>query len=259
MCGKADEAHTPAAQPVRLKEIPPTSRPPTSTARDRPSASGRERPASARRHRPASSSASSARPSSKSTRPSSSRRAPKTAGAERHSSSRGDRPQRPRPRSQFPSIQEYPEDKTIINSVAELVTLIDQHVEYYYPHDGPHLEGTTALDNPRTRHATIRKHIAREIISSIIMTGNSSPDVSLVAHRISEYVEEYSGRTSYEAKRKSHILELCKLGMETKELIDSHPAHWEFGSWDEAGFILLLPTLLRDGEQVVARQIFRIS
>lgn len=125
------------------RERPATSR------RDRPeSSSARERPATSRRDRPASTSAREGRTSRSS------------AGVDRHSA---------QPRSQIPSIQEqYTEDRTIIRREADLITLIDQHAEYYYLHERPMNQGIPFLDNPRTRQAAIRQHIAKTIINTII-------------------------------------------------------------------------------------------
>jgi hypothetical protein len=55
-----------------------------------------------------------------------------------------------------------------------------------------------------------------------------------------------------------HLHELCKLGEEVQGLMELHPSDWTFGSWDEAGFIMLVPALLKDDEQVANRQISRI-
>src|SRR5208282_3405854 len=90
----------------------------------------------------------------------SSRRAPKTSsGGGRHSSSHRDhRTSTARLRSQFPSIpeQQHTEDRAIIRSFANLITIIDQHTEYYYRRNGPSNQLTTEFNDIRTRHAEIR-------------------------------------------------------------------------------------------------------
>jgi hypothetical protein len=142
-----------------------------------------------------------ARPYSSSYRPSSMHgdlRSPSSSDRERSSSQRrpqthhastsrrphthsGPRPQRrpqsySRPSSSHwgePRVQSIPEqfteDATIINSVSQLSTFINQHVELFYPHGG--VLGTQSsnpeLEDPRTQHAAIRQHIARTIIGLI--------------------------------------------------------------------------------------------
>ena len=40
----------------------------------------------------------------------------------------------------------------------------------------------------------------------------------------------------------------------------SHPSTWTFGSWDEtSGIIMTYPSLLKDNDQAVDRQIFHIA
>jgi len=164
----------PSRDQSRTSQRPPTSgrvaeRPTTSSTRrqQRPhTSSARERPVSSRRDRPAGASARERPTTSRRDRPASAsareRQTPRSSsGVDRHSA---------QPRSQISSIPEqYPEDRTIIGRVANLSTLIDQHAQYYYLHDHPTNEGIQDLDNPRTRHAAIRRHIAKTIINLIIM------------------------------------------------------------------------------------------
>lgn len=186
MCGSSSQDYEPVApQQVRLSDLNPSpaSRPPTQRTphkEHRPHTSGRERPPSSRHQRPSTSSAaqgsSSRRPATSSTsqasssrRPSShSRQPPKSSGGERHSSSHRDYSTRDRPRSQFPSISEYPEDNAIISRVRDFTTFDDQHAQYYYIHDVTSNLGPADFDDPQTRQAAISRYIAKEIIGSII-------------------------------------------------------------------------------------------
>jgi len=83
--------------------------------------------------------------------------------------------------------------------------------------------------------------------------------ISSVANEISAYLEPYS--SGQNADREAHLYELCRLGAELRGLMRSHPSAWTFGSWNEAGlgFIMMFPSLLKDEEQAVDRQIFRIA
>ncbi|KUJ23920.1 uncharacterized protein LY89DRAFT_7182 [Mollisia scopiformis] len=252
MCGSADNNPTPPPRRVITALLDSSSSQPRPRTSTRPSTStGRHRPQSSRtgRDRPQS---THQRPSSSFARPSSSRRqkhAPKTSGGERHTSSYRDK-------SQFPLIPEYPEDRTIIRRITNLATLIDQHAEFYYPHNARIQGGDTELDNLETRHAAIRRHIARGIVASIIEEDSS--DISEVANHIATQLADYADPNTEDA-RNAHIQELCKLGDELRVLIESHPSSWIFGSWadSELGFIVMFPAVSKDGDQVIARQIFR--
>ena len=193
MCGSSsNDPETVAPQRIILSDLdppsrsrpapPPASRPSTqrtSHKEHQPHTSGRARPSLSRHQRSTTSSAgqesSSRRPvssssgqASSSRRPSSQRQPPKSSSGERHSSSHREHSTRDRPRSQFPSISEYPEDNAIISRVRDFTTLGDQHSQYYYIHDVAINLGRGDLDDPQTRHAAICRHIAKEIIRSII-------------------------------------------------------------------------------------------
>jgi len=56
-----------------------------------------------------------------------------------------------------------------------------------------------------------------------------------------------------------NLHELCDLGKRLRGLITSHPSDWSFGSWNEARFIVLVPALSRDMEQVIARVMENVS
>lgn len=85
----------------------------------------------------------------------------------------------------------------------------------------------------------------------------SPTNTSSLAQQMSGYLEPYSSPTN-NGEREVHLRELCRLGEELRRLIETHPSDWKFGSWDEAGFIMLVPALLKDNKQVADRQIFRI-
>lgn len=67
--------------------------------------------------------------------------------------------------------------------------------------------------------------------------------------KISAYLEPSLPIDDWEYE--PQIRELCRIGDELRECIESHPADWKFGSWDEAGFITKVPALWKDGEQIV--------
>ena len=186
--GVAAQPHTPAG-PLRQ----PGSRPLSKSGQQY---QRKERPdPSARGH-----SQPTARPYSSSYRPSSVHgdpRSPSSSARERplsqrrpqtHHASTSRRPQthsgtrKPQPYSRPSSshwgerrVQSIPEqftqDATIIDSVSQLSTFINQHVEHFYPHSGilGMQSSNPELNDPRTQHAAIRQHIARTIIGLIVM------------------------------------------------------------------------------------------
>jgi len=81
--------------------------------------------------------------------------------------------------------------------------------------------------------------------------------ISNVANDISAYLEPYSSLKI--GGREDHLRELCRLGAELRGHMKSHPSAWTFGSWNEAGFIMMFPSLLKDNGQEVDRQIFWIA
>ena len=81
--------------------------------------------------------------------------------------------------------------------------------------------------------------------------------ISNVANELSAYLEPYA--SAQNGGREAHLHELCRLGAELRGLMKSHPSMWTFGSWAEAGFIMMFPSLLKDSDQAVDRQIFRIA
>ncbi|KAI9768045.1 MAG: hypothetical protein M1839_004205 [Geoglossum umbratile] len=162
------------------------------------------------------------------------------------------------PRPHVSSIPEqHTQDRTIVNSVIGLTTHIDLHVGYYYPRDLVGSSHIPEFNDPRTRLAMIRQRIAWEIINHIVMADRDSSDADLSAraHEISASLEGFS--SSQNGEREAHLWELCRLGAQLRGLMRSHPSQWTFGSWNEVGFVMLFPALLKDGVQVVDRQIFR--
>jgi hypothetical protein len=81
-------------------------------------------------------------------------------------------------------------------------------------------------------------------------------DTSTIAKQMFDYLGPYSS-PSKNGEREDHLRELSRRGEELRRLIESHPSDWTFGSWEQAGFIMLVPALLKDNEQVADRQIFR--
>jgi hypothetical protein len=280
--GRAD-----ARRPPTQSGPPPSrsgERPPPSRRAGRPSSSSqgdRRRPPSSSHERRRPSTATSTthrdeRPSSRA-RPSSSRE---------HASNRQPGPQR---RTGIDTIPEhrpvqYTEDQTIISRVAELHTLTDQHSDNFYIRDDVVGNGISdsELNDPRTRHATIRRRIARTIIDNIILlrrdrynieihticliqsdrVKSSDVDVRNTATELSANFARYAF-TDSNRQRENHLYELCKLGAELRSLISSNPSTWTFGAWDEvigaqSGYIVVFPVLLQDDVQVAPRRIFRI-
>jgi hypothetical protein len=180
---------------------------------------------------------------------------------------------------------QYTEDKTIIDRVAELHTLIDQHVENFYRSNGVPAGGMQdgELDDPATRYGIIRYRIARAIIEDIIMwpserySGHprnpptppspadrdqrSDTDVQHIAARLSSQFHYYAMADSNNA-REAHLYDLCYLGVELWRLMSASPSTWGFGEWEtpksRLGLIVVFPTLLQDDEQAAPRRIFRI-
>ena len=177
---------------------------------------------------------------------------------------------------------QYTEDKTIIDRVAELHTLIDQHVENFYRRNGAPGGGRSdiELEDPKTRYGIIRYRIAREIIDGIIMSSSerygrrpsnslspadrdprSDADIRNIATQLSSQFKYYAIAESNN-EQEGHIYELCYLGVELWRLMSSSPSTWAFGEWDKPQsrleFIMVFPTLLQDDEQAAPRRIFRI-
>lgn len=71
--------------------------------------------------------------------------------------------------------------------------------------------------------------------------------------------EDLKAYSSSNGERVDHLKQLCKLGDKLRKDIEGHPSSWEFGSLDDDGYIVLLPALYRDGEQVVPSQRFKID
>ncbi|CZR55853.1 uncharacterized protein PAC_05741 [Phialocephala subalpina] len=257
MCaGKADDNPNPASNPVELPNRPSAGasvapHPQSSTERPRSkrthTSSGEHRPKS---HRPQSERKS--RAGSSSTRP------PKTSehGGRRSSSHR----EHHRSRRDFPAIQEYPEDRAIRRGVAELGTFIDQHVVSFYPSGSSGYSGMSEMDDPRTRQPAIRRYVAQKVISSMIIADSeSSPSPTKIAHEIADDLQVYS---SSNGDRLDNLIGLCELGEKLRIDMEDHPASWSFGSFEEGhgnGFVVLIPALSRDGQQVVPSQRFRID
>jgi hypothetical protein len=190
MCGGKDPSPPPAVRlhdiaprPAESRRAPPPSRqraePPVSSHQQR----GRRPPGSSQHpQRPSTSDAARRqKPRPTTAGPSSHRDRPGSSRKERRPSSASSRPKTSRQRepkrgpSRIGAIPEhtpvqYTEDQTIIDRVAELHTLIDQHVENFYRSNGaPGGRGPDdELNDPATRYGMIRYRIAREIIKTII-------------------------------------------------------------------------------------------
>ncbi|KAF4632162.1 hypothetical protein G7Y89_g5965 [Cudoniella acicularis] len=279
-CSGGDRA-SPPREAVRLHTIAPTpaQEEPRRPQSSKPQSRHGERTSSSRQGDRAASRHGDRPPSSRrADRPSSSKQRPSTSGSSR----RDDRPSsssRARPsssrehstkhrdgskiRGRFDTIPEnavqYTEDQTIIDTTAELYTLIDQHAENFYFHDDYNSGRNAELNDPRTRHAIIRQRIARMIIDDIIMArrNNSEADLRNIAANLSAEFRDYAFATSG-TQREEHLFELCNIGAELRGQMSSHPSTWEFGAWDEirgprSGYIMVFPTLLKDEEQAAAR------
>ncbi|CZR50402.1 uncharacterized protein PAC_00274 [Phialocephala subalpina] len=256
MCGgKADDTSAPAPNPIELPVRRPTAssaRPPTAKERPqtkhRPHTSGEHRPQSHRRPQ----SEKRTRPPSNTTRP------PKTSEHGRRSSSRRDHHTRDghRQRRDIAPIPEYTEDRTILKRVADISNLIEGHAVNFYPLNISSYSGIPEMDDPRTRHAAIRRYIAQKVIGSIIMETDGSPDTAEVAREIADDLKVYSNSNG---ERLEHLGSLCKLSDKMRRDIEGHLSSWEFGSQDEEGYIVLVPALFRDGEQVIPSEKFKLD
>jgi hypothetical protein len=269
--GQADAARRSQTQPG-----PPPSRsgerPPPSRRAERPSSSSQ-----GDRRRPPSSSHEKRRPSTSTSTSRRDERPSSRARSREHASTHQPGPQR---RGGFDTIPEhrpvqYTEDQTIINRVAELQTLTDQHFDNFYIRDD--VTGNRTSDS-----ATIRRGIARTIIDSIILAQrdrynieihiiylikpdrvkSSDVDVRNTATQLSANFARYAFPDS-NRQRENHLFELCKLGAGLRSLMSSNPSTWSFGAWDEivgpeSGYIVVFPALLQDEVQVAPRRIFRI-
>lgn len=303
MCTGAERDPSPPSEGVRLRTLdtgradarrPQTqSGPPPSRSGERPPPSRRaERPSSSSqgdRSRPPSSSHENRRPS---TSTSTSRRDERPSSRARPSSSRehaSTRQSGVQRRSGIDTIPEhrpvqYTEDQTIIRHVAGLHTLTDQHSDNFYSRDdvvGNRISDSE-LNDPRTRHAIIRRRIARTIIDDIILAQSdrynieihtiyliqpnrvksSDVDVRNTATQLSTNFARFALAGS-NRQGENHLYELCKLGAELRSLMSSSASTWTFGAWDEiigpqSGYIVVFPALLQDEVQVVPRRIFRI-
>ncbi|KAI9771976.1 MAG: hypothetical protein M1839_002569 [Geoglossum umbratile] len=122
--------------------------------------------------------------------------------------------------------EDQPEDRAIISNVSLLSTHIEQHVENCYD---------------RTLSAAIRRQIAQAIIQRVILGRMSYLDVSR---------EISSSLQSRVSGAENQMNDLCKLGTQIREYIDSHAADWRWGTFDSG---VVFPSLFR-GEQVVRPQ-----
>ncbi|KAF8856739.1 hypothetical protein BDZ45DRAFT_727176 [Acephala macrosclerotiorum] len=172
-----------------------------------------------------------------------------TSGGERRSSTH---------RDQFPSIPGYPKDREIIRLVEDLTASIGQHVERYYLNAGLSSQGGTSLSDLQTRGVLIRKYISQEIIESMIM--QSLTNKFAIAKAISRQLAGYANPNENDI-RGADIERLSELGDELRGLIKSHNSSWKFGPWEntDLGFITIFPALLKDGEQLMQKQMFRIG
>jgi len=189
MCTGGGREASPPQTAVRLHTIDPsqadTPRPQTQ-ARQSQSRKGERPPSSRKPERPESSSHGHRKPSGSSHGHQSKRR-PSTSGPSTRKDVHSSPSSPPRSsreqtsyrqpesqRSHFDAIPEnrpvqYTEDQAIINRVAELYTLIDQHAANFYSLDDVgNGVSQPELNDPRTRLATIRRIIAQEIIDNVI-------------------------------------------------------------------------------------------
>ncbi|KAE8449335.1 hypothetical protein EG329_008236 [Mollisiaceae sp. DMI_Dod_QoI] len=252
MCGgKADDAPAPAAVPIELPDRRPgdtSARPPTGKSRPKTN-HGEERSGTKSRSKTGDRSQSERerRPQSKQRSGSASTRPPRTSehgGSSRHGSSHKGHQHRERAKHGIPPIQEYTEDKTILKDVGMLGTVIDQHVVNFYRLNNSGSSGDRDMDNPRTRHAAIRRYIAQTIINSMITDRQNE---TAIAHEMADRLEVYA---SSNGDRVVHLESLCRLGGTIREEIEEHPSSWEFGLPVEDGYIVLVPALYKDGVQV---------
>ncbi|CZR64541.1 uncharacterized protein PAC_14439 [Phialocephala subalpina] len=264
MCGgKADERPPPASIPVELPPRRPaaqanTPRPPSARPKaDRPTTkhhrpSTRDQSATTHRRERAQTSAgpSKAPQSAHKHRPgtSTSKPNPRTAGGERHRSSQH---HKERQKSKFTGNEEIIEDNAIIELVRQIAAFIEQHAHTFYPIDNNGWkENGAELNDPRTRHAAIRRYIAHIIIDSIVFDTETRPDLELIANNICNYLDVYTS----DKKVVAHLFQICELADDLREAIDSHPDTWRFESWDRFGYIVMLPELRRNGQAVLGSQ-----
>ncbi|CZR65460.1 uncharacterized protein PAC_15360 [Phialocephala subalpina] len=265
MCGgKDNDEPIPPPHPI---ELPDRANPPSTSHRPQTSSQRQPRP-----------------PTSNSQRVSSSARPPKTSDGSRRKSSHGDhrardqagsslrRPSKTsdgsrrksshggdhRARHRIPEVEEHTEDKTIIRRLNVLSTFIEQHAENFFPRNGPSSEETEEFDDPHTRHANIRQYLVQTIIScTVTRNGNSSSDRLAIVREIFDYLASYSNAN--DEQRENHLLELCRLGSRLRDAIENHSSRWTFDFSSAEGYIVMVPALMRDGEEVVPSQMFRIN
>ncbi|KAF8846509.1 hypothetical protein BDZ45DRAFT_734192 [Acephala macrosclerotiorum] len=242
MCGGkySDEPPPPPARPIELPDR--TTYPSTS---QRPQSSNGRRPCSVSKHRPGSSSARATSASKHRRRSSATRPLETPDGSQREPPHRD---YRTRGRI-HPEVEEYTEDRRIITRLDDLSVFIKQHTENFFPHHGPGNQGIPELDNPYTRHAAIRRYLAHTIISSTVPRDiNSSLDKSAIVREISNYLAPYF---NVDEQRENHLVELCQQSSLLHLAIDNNPSHWEFDFSSVEGYIVMIPALKRDGEEVV--------
>ncbi|CZR58249.1 uncharacterized protein PAC_08140 [Phialocephala subalpina] len=277
---RATESRSRKVEPSGSSSQPGSKPPPSSSHREKghstsspsPRKDARPHSSSHKDARPYSSSHKDARPyssSHKDARPRHSSHRPSTSARERERTShRPSGSQRPTPIEPIPENRpvQYTQGKTIIDRVAELYTLIDQHAENFYSRDevpGKSLE--SELNDPATRHAIIRQRIARTIIDKIVISLRDSSDADMqnIATELSDQFT-LCAIADRNSQREGHISELCNIGAELRRLMSSHPSTWDFGGWggselqSRGGVIIAFPALLQDEEQVAPRRIFRV-
>jgi hypothetical protein len=189
MCTGGKREASPPQRAVRLHTIDPSQADTARTqaqARQSQSRKGERPPSSRKPERPESSSHGH-RKSSGSSHDSHSKRRPSTSGPTPRKDGHSGPSARPRSareqtsyrqsesrRRQFDPIPEnrpvqYTEDQAIINRVAELYTLIDQHAANFYSLDSVwNGISESELNDPETRLVIIRRSIAQGIIDQVI-------------------------------------------------------------------------------------------
>ncbi len=79
--------------------------------------------------------------------------------------------------------------------------------------------------------------------------------MKLIASNICKALAVYTNDDN--KKVAAHLFEICKLGNELREAIDSHPSTWSFDRWDRVGYIVVMPALQRDRQEVLGSQRFK--
>jgi hypothetical protein len=74
---------------------------------------------------------------------------------------------------------------------------------------------------------------------------------AIASNRLTGSLQPYA-RDVTDQDREEHLFALCGLGAGIKRLMDAHPSKWTFGSWESRPDIVLFPSMLVDGIQVLS-------